>query len=426
MDPEKIIAWAKRKKQDFLEGAESVRQDVMSDSTLAPSSPADWLGQAGTVLAALMIVQAATGLLMLFHYNPHPAKAFFSHVAIRNDVAFGLIVSNIHTIGAKLVVLAAFVHMFYLMFHTAFRGARKNQWYTGMGLLTALLFTGFSGYLLPWSQQSFWACVVGTEALKVVPLFGDLAAKILRGGDSVAGPTLARFYVLHVFLLPVTIAVLIWYHVKGVWKIKTIGPSDSTAQADLDECIGCGACKRACPFDAVTMTEDAVKVEGGESPKPKPLFDAALCNACRACVTRCPKKCISLVCGNEPVPVEPIFPHNILRRSLSVGVVLFALVFASYFLAGLFIAEKIPADPMTTPDRIKPDWYFLGPYQVLKILPSELWGLTVLFGVFALMVMLPAYDKKGPRRPEERPLFIMAVKFLIGAFIVLTFWGWVS
>ena len=420
MDWENLGRKASKKWEEIREGAAGVREDILCDTTFAPRTGWDYLAHSGTVLAALMLLQAATGVLLFFDFRPNPSLAFASHLFIRNDAAFGLLISNIHTLGAKLIVLLAFVHMIRLMWLASYRGPRAFQWYTGIGLLTLLLFTGFSGYLLPWSQQSFWACVVGTEALKVVPVLGPFAAGLLRGGDNVAGPTLSRFYVLHVFLLPAGLAALFWYHVKGVWKTRTIGPEDSLARADESACIGCGACERTCPFSAVNMVE----VAGQE--KPRPRFDPDLCNACRACVDRCPVRCISLVCGGAPCVTEPIYPHNVLRRAFSTAAVLFALFFAAYFLPALFIAEKTPADPMLTPEHIKPDWYFLGPYQVLKVMPSELTGLAALFAVFMLMVFLPKLDPRGPRDPARRPLFTLAVKIGVGAFVIFTLWGWVS
>ena len=66
-----------------------------------------------------------------------------------------------------------------------------------MLLLTTLGFC-LSGYLLPWSQLSFWATTVVTNIPTAFPLFGELICKILRGSENVSGATLNRFFALHV------------------------------------------------------------------------------------------------------------------------------------------------------------------------------------------------------------------------------------
>jgi cytochrome b6 len=61
---------------------------------------------------------------------------------------------------------------------------------------------GFSGYLLPWNQLAFFATRVGTAIVGVVPVVGDSLLLLARGGENVTGDTLARFYALHVVVLP--------------------------------------------------------------------------------------------------------------------------------------------------------------------------------------------------------------------------------
>jgi ubiquinol-cytochrome c reductase cytochrome b subunit len=99
------------------------------------------------------------------------------------------------------------------------------------------------------------------------------------------------------------------------------------------------------------------------------------------------------------------------------------------YLGGAFFLyefSKVPADPLLTPDHIKPEWYFLAPYQVLKLLPSETLGLLTLLAISLVVVFLPAMDRHGPRNPIKRPVHTAVVAGGIIAFAVLTFWGWLS
>ncbi len=399
-----------------LKAAGTVKAQIFSRSTLQPESRLDYLAYSGTVIAVLLVIQFATGVLLLLHYEPFPSRAFSSLLTIRNDVEYGLLFSNLHSVGSKLIILVMFIHMFRIMLVSAHRGPRSPQWYVGVGLAFLMLFTGFSGYLLPWSQQSFWACVVGTESLRVFPVIGNTATWLLRGGSEVNGLTLTRFYWLHITLLPISIIYLAWLHIKMVWRTGVAGPAKSFADVATENCVGCGKCRQVCSFNAVSMKEDGDK-------KDKPLIDPSRCNGCRACVEECPNACIFLFKGTEPCRLEPIFPDNIVRRMLAVFITVVVLFGFSYFGHAF---HKIPADPMLTPERIKPDWYFLGAYQFLKALPSETWGILAMLAICILIAILPIIDKSGSRNPRRRPVYMLLVIGGISGFIIFTFWGWVS
>ena len=192
---------------------EPVKKDMLTKKTVAPVTVADYLNYTGTITIFLIVIQLFTGLLLLVHYSPNPLKAFESVITIKNEIPDGFLFVTLHAINAKLIVLMLFIHMFRIMWITAFRGPRQIQWYTGAALLTLMLLTGFSGYLLPWSQQSYWACVIGTEALRSLPVIDLPLLCLLRGGTDVSGTTLLIFYVGHIIVLPVLIGIFLWYHI---------------------------------------------------------------------------------------------------------------------------------------------------------------------------------------------------------------------
>lgn len=389
---------------------------VLSKWTIGHRSARDYLGYTGTIALALIVVQVTSGIFLLLYYIPDPDKAFGSLQMIRNDVPFGMLYSNLHSISAKLLILTLFVHMFRIMIISAHRGPREVQWYGGVILLLLMLLTGFSGYLLPWSQQSYWACVIGTEAVRAIPLIGDALVSLLRGGENVTGATLHRFFALHVTVLPIFILVMVWIHVKRVWKTGVIAPPDMYAAVIEDDCISCGKCERECSFDAVRMIE--------RQERKLPLINTNLCNACRACSNVCPQDCITFESGRRSFLTEPIFPDNVINRLKGVTIGLVILFFSVFFLHGLLMADKSPADPLLTPDRIKPEWYFLASYQVLRELPNELLGLVVLFGVMLVVFFLPAIDRSGTRDLGRRPVYLLMVIGGIVSFIILTIMGY--
>jgi ubiquinol-cytochrome c reductase cytochrome b subunit len=302
------------------------------------------------------------------------------------------------------------------MVFSAHRGPREPQWYGGMILLLLALLAGFSGYLLPWSQQSYWASVIGTEAARAVPLIGNLLVRLIRGGDNVTGATLHRFFALHVTLLPLGFLVLLWVHLSRVWKTGLIAPPDFCASVIEEDCISCGRCERECSFGAVNMEK------AGERELPR--IDRHLCNACRACEKVCPPQCITFSSDRRALLTEPLFPDHFIHRTKGVLIALIVLFFSVFFLHGLILSEKVPADPLLTPDQIKPDWYFLAAYQALRWLPSKGLGLLTIVASFLLVFFLPALDRRGPRDFSRRPVYLFLVIAGIITFIIFTIRGY--
>ena len=72
--------------------------------------------------------------------------------------------------------------------------------------------SGFTGYLLPWDQLSYWGTTVGSQIAGAVPVVGHPLLLMMRGGEMVTGETLTRFYAGHVIILPVSIIALLVFH----------------------------------------------------------------------------------------------------------------------------------------------------------------------------------------------------------------------
>jgi ubiquinol-cytochrome c reductase cytochrome b subunit len=81
----------------------------------------------------------------------------------------------------------------------------------------------FTGYLLPWSQLSYWATTVATSIPEPIPIIGPIITKIIRGGDTLNPDTLNRFFALHVIVIPALLLALIGAH---FFLIRVLGISD--------------------------------------------------------------------------------------------------------------------------------------------------------------------------------------------------------
>jgi quinol-cytochrome oxidoreductase complex cytochrome b subunit len=157
-------------------------------------------------------VQVATGILLMLYYRPSAEGAFESVEFLMTTVPFGWLIRSIHAWSANLMVFFAAAHLVSVYFLKAYRPPRELAWITGCLLLFLALGFGFSGYLLPWNQLSFFATKVGTDIAGKVPLVGEWTLRFLRGGDRVTGGTLSRFYGWHVAILPAAAAALLGLH----------------------------------------------------------------------------------------------------------------------------------------------------------------------------------------------------------------------
>jgi len=172
----------------------------------------------GGLTLFLFAVQIFTGILLLLYYRPSATEAYESVQFIVTRVPFGWLIRNIHSWSANLLIGAAFAHFFSVFLLKSYRKPRELTWISGMLLLFLMLGFGFSGYLLPWNELSFFATKVGTGIAGSVPVIGHFLIRLLRGGDDVTGATLSRFFGIHVAVLPAISTALVALHLLFVQR----------------------------------------------------------------------------------------------------------------------------------------------------------------------------------------------------------------
>ena len=179
----------------------------------------NWWFTLGSASLILFILQAVTGIFLLVYYVPSPDHAYDSIQYIMNEVAYGWLIRGIHHWGASLMVLVVFIHMLRTFYFAAYKYPREVTWVTGVVLLLATLGMGFTGYLLPWNQRSFFATTVGTEIPGTIPWIGPLIMRILRGGADLSALTLTRFFSAHIWFLPVLIVAMLGIHLYLIIRL---------------------------------------------------------------------------------------------------------------------------------------------------------------------------------------------------------------
>lgn len=355
---------------EFLDARLGIRELIRANLTgyLVPRQINVWYAL-GSVLLTLFAVQVVSGMLLLIYYVPHAAMAYDSVHRIMNEVPFGWLFRYLHVVGSNVIVIILLLHMLSVLFMGSYKKPRELNWLSGFILLNLTFGLCLTGYLLPWSQLSFWATTVATDVAGAVPFVGEALVSMLRGGTMVSEATLGRFFVLHVVALPLLLALLVGFHLFCVRRVGISTP----------------------PFASGSQG----------APAGNPLSPAA-------------------AAGDIP-----FFP-NVITKDLAVNAFVFAVFMAlTFFVPHLFIppAAFAPADPFVTPPGIKPEWYFLWAYQTMKIFPNEFLGLAAQGAAMTFIALLPFIDRGPERRPAKRPLFVTC--FVIGLllFAAISLWG---
>lgn len=179
----------------------------------------NWWFTLGSASLFLLVVQVITGIMLTVYYVPSPDHAYDSVNYIMNEVQFGWLIRGIHHWAASLLVITVFLHLLRVFFYGAYKYPREFTWITGVVLFIATLGMGFTGYLLPWNQKAYWATTVGTEIAGTAPVIGEFILKVLRGGSDLSGVTLARFFSLHIWIIPAVIAATLGVHLYLVVRL---------------------------------------------------------------------------------------------------------------------------------------------------------------------------------------------------------------
>ena len=326
-----------------------------------------WYYLGGTTLF-FFTVQIVSGVLLLMYYQAGEATSYESIRFITTKVPFGWLIRSIHCWSAHLMIVSLIIHMFSTMILKAYRKPRELTWVTGFALFGIALGFGFSGYLLPWNELAFFATAVGTDSVKSVPVIGQWLLEVMRGGPDVTINTLYRFFALHVVILP-----LLTFGVIGVHLvfIQVQGMSPAMAHQKPDR------------------------------------------------------------------PGLKFFPDFMLRDVLLWLVCLIVLALLVYWLPygpgipGVEWELGKKANPLAPAyPGIKPEWYFLWVYQLLKEFPPHLFGMegpqaallvvSVLMGIWALVPFLDRRASRSQSSPIFTDLAMAAIIFM--TYLTLKAW----
>jgi len=323
----------------------------------------------GFVAVAAYVIQVVSGILLLIYYIPHPEHAFRSVQDIMNKAPYGWLFRQMHVMGSNIMIAVVFLHMLTVFLMGNYKRPRELTWFGGGLLLLVTITFGLSGYLLPWTQLSYWATTVVTSVPTALPVLGDRIATLLKGGEHISGITLSRFFALHVAILPPVFLSLLAFH---FFMIKRTGIS-------------------ATPF-------------GSPDEEKRPW-------------TEYQKK-------SHPHGY-PFFPYFFQKEIFMVMMYLAVMFFFITFLPSLFFPEEtsIPADPFNTPAHVRPEWYLLAPYQMLKLIPVKFLGISIQVIIFVIFLLWPFFDTEKEKNILKRPVLRRLFLISFALWVILMFWG---
>jgi quinol-cytochrome oxidoreductase complex cytochrome b subunit len=120
----------------------------------------------------------------------------------------------------------------------------------------------------------------------------------------------------------------------------------------------------------------------------------------------------------------PFYPDHITTEAwVALG---FFLVIVAIGIIAAFnpVGLEEPADPMVTPSHVKPEWYFLALYQMLKYVPKTVGVIIPIIGMIIALIW-PFLDRKPNNKSQTRARSIFSILFMT-LLIVGTIIGWFS
>ncbi len=314
----------------------------------------------GSLALLVLVNQIVTGIFLTMNFNPSAAGAFDSVEYIMRDVDGGWLIRYMHSTGASLFFVVVYLHMFRGLIYGSYQKPRELVWVLGMMIYLSLMAEAFFGYVLPWGQMSYWGAQVIINLFGAVPVVGPELTEWIRGDYLVSDATLNRFFALHVVALPLVILLLVVLHLGALHEVGSNNPEGVDIKKVKDEKTGHYA--------------DGI----------------------------------------------PFHPYYTVKDLFGVGFFLIIVAFILFYeptFGGMFLEHNNfnEANPMVTPEHIKPVWYFTPFYAMLRAIPDKLFGVMIMGGATLILFGLPWLDRSPVKSIRYRGLLF---KLLLAAFIV--------
>ena len=208
---------------------------------------------AGVLMIVVLVIQIISGIWLLMNYEATAEGAFASIQYIMRDVDNGWIIRYMHTTGSSMFFFLIYLHMFRGLLYGSYQKPRELLWVLGWLAYFILVVEGFTGYVLPWGQMSFWAAQVIFSLIGAIPIFGEDLLTWLRGDYLISGITLSRLFAFHVVLLPLALIAIVFVHIIALHEVGSNNPEGIEVKNHTDNY---GVPLDTVPFFPYDVTKD--------------------------------------------------------------------------------------------------------------------------------------------------------------------------
>jgi ubiquinol-cytochrome c reductase cytochrome b subunit len=320
-----------------------------------PRETASWAYVFGSAALTTFVLQVVTGTLLAFVYVPSAHDAWTSLQTLNHQVAFGWFIRGLHGWGSNFMIAIVLIHMVQVFLFGAYKFPRELTWVVGVLLLIVTLGMAFTGQVLRFDQDAYWGLGIGASIASRVPIAGPWVVDLLLGGPIIAGPTLSRFFALHVFLIPGLLIAFVAIHVL---LVLTLG---------VNEWPMPGRVVRRATY--MQEYRDATHRAG-----------------------------------------VPFVPYAVWKDIIFSSVILLSIG-ACAFVFGPF-GPSGPPDPRIIQTAPRPDFFFLWLYALLSLLPPSAETPILLIApglVIAALLALPFIAGEGEKSWRRRPIAVLTV-----------------
>ena len=176
-------------------------------------------GQLGAMANTCLIAAVVSGIALLIWYTPSVHQAYDSLEKLRAGSWLGHWVRSWHRYSSDGCLFFILLHAGRIVSQGRFTGARWLAWVTGLLMLAALWFIGWTGYWLVWDVRAKHAALGTARFLDQLPLFAEPMSRAFLTNASV--PSLLFFLIFFAhMLLPLAMGVGLWMHLMRVSRAR--------------------------------------------------------------------------------------------------------------------------------------------------------------------------------------------------------------
>ena len=183
----------------------------------------------GSLLIINIIIQIIFGFFLSIHYFFFSNNIYINSIIIFYNFNYGWIIRFFHRNITSFIFILIFFHITRRLIYKNYFNI--NIWFSGLIIFIILILISFLGYSLINRQIAYWARIVITNFISIIPLFGNKLILIIWGNQFINNILLNRFFSLH-FILALIILIISLFHLIILHTKKSSNPYNINNKID--------------------------------------------------------------------------------------------------------------------------------------------------------------------------------------------------